>query len=74
MSDPVRAVTPPREEPGRPRVVTAAIVLWTVLGVLLVGTALLFALAPAIGTADPATGVGSLVLTCLLYTSDAADE
>jgi hypothetical protein len=66
MNDVMREVTPPREEPGRPRVVTAAIWLWGVLGVLLVITALLFALAPAIGTADPNTGVGSLVLTAIV--------
>jgi len=66
VNEPVREVTPPREEPGRPRVVTAAIVLWTVLGVLLLVTAVLFAIATAIGIADPATGVGSLVLTALV--------
>ena len=66
MSEPVREVTPPREEPGRPRVVTAAIVLWAVLGVLLIVTAVLFAVASAIGIADPTTGVGSLVLTAVV--------
>ncbi len=66
MSEPVREVTPPRDEPGRPGVVTAAIWLWAVLGVLLVVTAVLFAIAPAIGTADPNTGVGSLVLTAIV--------
>lgn len=66
MSEPVREVTPPREEPGRPRVVTAAIVLWAVLGVLLVLTGLLFAAATAVGITDPTTGAGSLVLTAVV--------
>jgi hypothetical protein len=66
MNDPVREVTPPRDEPGRPRVVTVAIVLWAVLGVLLVVTALLFAVALAVGTLDPNTGSVSLVLTAIV--------
>ncbi len=66
MSEPVREVTPPREEPGRPRMVTAAIVLWAVLGVLLVLTGLLFAAATAVGITDPTTGAGSLVLTAVV--------
>jgi hypothetical protein len=66
MSEPVREVTPPREEPGRPRIVTAAVVLWAVLGVLLVLTGLLFAIAIAVGITDPATGAGSLVLTAIV--------
>lgn len=49
------AVTPPDEGPGRPGVVTAAVVLWTVLGVLMIGTALLFGLGLAFGSADPGT-------------------
>ncbi len=66
MTDPVREVTPPREEPGRPGVVTAAIWLWGVLGVLLVLTGLLFAVATAVGITDPNTGVGSLILTAIV--------
>ena len=66
MNDVVREVTPPREEPGRPRVVTAAIWLWGVLGVLLVLTGLLFAIATAVGVTDPNTGVGSLILTAIV--------
>jgi hypothetical protein len=66
VSEPVREVTPPREEPGRPRVVTVAIVLWAVLGVLLLVTAVLFAIASAVGIADPTTGIGSLVLTAIV--------
>ena len=66
MSEPVREVTPPREEPGRPPVVTVAVVLWAVLGVLLLVTAVLFAVASAVGIADPTTGVGSLVLTAIV--------
>ncbi|MCD2192669.1 hypothetical protein LQ327_04600 [Actinomycetospora endophytica] len=66
MNDVVREVTPPREEPGRPRVVTAAIWLWGVLGVLLVLTGLLFAIATAVGITDPNTGKGSLVLTAIV--------
>lgn len=52
--DPV-AVTPPEEEPGRPGIVTAAVVVWIVLGVLMIGTALLFAVGLLVGTLDPAT-------------------
>ncbi|MEJ2863024.1 hypothetical protein [Actinomycetospora flava] len=52
--DPV-AVTPPEEEPGRPGIVTAAVVVWTVLGVLMVGTAVLFAVGLVFGTLDPTT-------------------
>jgi hypothetical protein len=55
------AVTPPREEPGRPGVVTAAVVLWTVLGVLMVGSALLFGLGLVLGGADPGTGPVAVV-------------
>jgi hypothetical protein len=66
MNDVVREVTPPREEPGRPRVVTAAIWLWGVLGVLLVLTGLLFAIATAVGITDPNTGIGSLILTAIV--------
>lgn len=55
------AVTPPDEGPGRPGVVTAAVVLWTVLGVLMIGTALLFGLGLAFGTADPGTGPVAVV-------------
>ncbi|GAA4867120.1 hypothetical protein [Actinomycetospora straminea] len=61
-----RSVTPPEEEPGRPGIVTAAIVLWTVLGVLMIGTALLFGLGLAFGDLDPGTGpiavVGAMVV------------
>jgi hypothetical protein len=46
-------VTPPREEPGRPGVVTAAVVVWTVLGVLMFGAALLFAYGLLFGVPDP---------------------
>ena len=66
MSEPVREVTPPRDEPGRPGVVTAAIVLWAVLGVLLVLTGLLFAIATTVGITDPTTGAASLVLTAIV--------
>jgi hypothetical protein len=66
MSDSLREVTPPRDEPGRPTLVTVAVVLWVVLGVLLVGTGLLFGIAAAVGNADPATGAGALVLTAIV--------
>jgi hypothetical protein len=66
MSDSVREVTPPHDEPGRPTLVTVAVVLWAVLGVLLVGTGVLFGIAAAVGNADPATGAGSLVLTAVV--------
>jgi hypothetical protein len=46
--------------------VTVAIVLWAVLGVLLLVTAVLFAIASAVGIADPTTGIGSLVLTAIV--------
>jgi hypothetical protein len=52
--DPV-AVTPPEEEPGRPGIVTAAVVVWIVLGVLMVGTAVLFAVGLIFGNLDPTT-------------------
>ncbi|GAA4942153.1 hypothetical protein GCM10023204_59740 [Actinomycetospora succinea] len=52
--DPV-AVTPPEEEPGRPGIVTAAIVVWVVLGVLMIGTAVLFAVGLLFGNLDPTT-------------------
>jgi hypothetical protein len=61
-----RAVTPPDEEPGRPGIVTAAAVLWTVLGVLMIGTALLFGLALAIGNADPGTGPVAVVAAMIV--------
>ncbi|MEJ2868485.1 hypothetical protein WCD74_11970 [Actinomycetospora sp. OC33-EN08] len=66
MSEHVREVTPPREEPGRPTVVTVAVVLWAVLGVLLIGTAVLFLVALVVGNTDPATGVASLVVTAVV--------
>jgi hypothetical protein len=66
MSDSLREVTPPHDEDGRPTLVTVAVVLWVVLGVLLVGTGLLFGIAAAVGNADPATGAGSLVLTAVV--------
>ncbi|GLZ50937.1 hypothetical protein [Actinomycetospora sp. NBRC 106378] len=66
MSEHVREVTPPREEPHRPTVVTVALVLWAVLGVLLVGTAVLFLIALVVGNTDPNTGTGSLVLTAVV--------
>jgi len=53
--DPPRAVTPPEEEPGRPGIVTAAVVLWMVLGVLMIGTAVLFAVGLLFGNLDPTT-------------------
>ncbi|MFC5065410.1 hypothetical protein [Actinomycetospora atypica] len=59
----VRAVTPPRGEPGRPTVVTVAVVLWAVLGVLLVGTAVLFLVALVVGSTE---GTGGLVLLTAL--------
>lgn len=72
MNDVAHEVTPPREEPGRPRVVTAAIWLWGVLGALLVLTGLLFAIATAVGITDPNTGTGSLILTaCVLVVAGA---
>jgi hypothetical protein len=55
------AVTPPEEEPGRPGVVTAAVVVWAVLGVLMIGTALLFALGLLLGSRAPDTGAIGLV-------------
>ena len=55
------AVTPPAEEPGRPGVITAAVVLWSVLGVLMIGTSVLFGLGLVLGTADPATSPVALV-------------
>jgi cation transport ATPase len=66
MSEHVREVTPPREEPHRPTIVTVALVLWVVLGVLLVGTAVLFLIALVVGNSDPNTGTGSLVLTAVV--------
>jgi cation transport ATPase len=66
MSDSLREVTPPHDEPGRPTLVTVAVVLWAVLGVLLVLTGVLFGIAAAVGNADPATGAGSLVLTAIV--------
>jgi hypothetical protein len=54
-------VTPPQEEPGRPGVVTAAVVLWTVLGVLMIGTALLFAYGLLVGVPDPGTSTLAVV-------------
>ncbi|HSK58224.1 MAG TPA: hypothetical protein VK935_04145 [Actinomycetospora sp.] len=55
------AVTPPEEEPGRPGLVTAAVVVWTVLGVLMIGSALLFALGLLFGSRAPDTGPIGLV-------------
>ncbi|WP_018330786.1 hypothetical protein [Actinomycetospora chiangmaiensis] len=66
MSEHVREVTPPREEPHRPTIVTVALVLWAVLGVLLVGTAVLFLIALVVGNTDPNTSVASLVLTAVV--------
>jgi hypothetical protein len=50
------AVTPPTEEPGRPGVVTAAVVVWIVLGALMIGTALL--LAVSLATSPSGSGPG----------------
>jgi cation transport ATPase len=66
MSEHVREVTPPREEPHRPTIVTVALVLWAVLGVLLVGTAVLFLIGVVVGNSDPNTGTGSVVLTVIV--------
>lgn len=63
---PEPAVTPPDEEPGRPGVVTAAVALWIVLGVLMVGTALLFALALAFGGVGPGTAPLAVVAAMVL--------
>lgn len=60
-ADPPRATTPPEEGPERPGVVTAAVVLWIVLGVLMVGTALLFGLGLAVGTVDPGAGPAAVL-------------
>ncbi len=61
-----RPVTPPHDEPGRPGLVTAAVALWALLGVLLIGTALLFVLALIVPSADPGSGalpvIGAIVL------------
>lgn len=56
-------VTPPTEEPGRPGVVTAAMVVWIVLGVLMVGTALLYALSL---TSASETGPGWLPVVLVM--------
>ncbi|PVZ10090.1 hypothetical protein [Actinomycetospora cinnamomea] len=55
------AVTPPQGEPGRPGVVTAAVVLWSVLGVLMIGTALLFGLGLVLGSTEADTGPVAVV-------------
>jgi hypothetical protein len=60
-SDAERDLTPPEEEPGRPGLVTAAVVLWIVLGALMIGTALLFGVGLAFGTADPGTNPAAVV-------------
>ena len=65
-AEPERALTPPEDEPGRPGPVTAAVVLWIVLGVLMIGTALLFGLALAFGTADPGTGPVAVVAAMVM--------
>ncbi|MEJ2888400.1 hypothetical protein [Actinomycetospora aeridis] len=63
---PPPTVTPPEEEPGRPGVVTAAIVLWAVLGVLMIGTALLFAVGLLFGDLDPGTGPVAVVAAMIV--------
>ena len=63
--DPV-AVTPPEEEPGRPGIVTAAVVVWTVLGVLMIGTAVLFAVGLLFGTLDPTTAPIAVVAAMIV--------
>src|ERR1700759_2764682 len=55
------AVTPPAEEPGRPGVVTAAVVVWFVLGVLMIGTAVLFAVSLATSPSGRAPGPLSVI-------------
>ncbi|MHC1562036.1 hypothetical protein ACR9E3_23995 [Actinomycetospora sp. C-140] len=60
------AVTPPDDEPGRPGIVTAAVVVWTVLGVLMIGTALLFAVGLVFGSADPGTGPVAVVAAMIV--------
>jgi len=59
-------VTPPEEEPGRPGIVTAAVVLWAVLGVLMIGTALLFGLGLLFGRSDPGTGPLAVVAAMIV--------
>ncbi|WP_433783900.1 hypothetical protein ACQPX6_27465 [Actinomycetospora sp. CA-101289] len=59
-------VTPPEEEPGRPGVVTAAVVLWIILGVLMFGTALLFGYGLLFGTPDPDTGLVAFVAAMIV--------
>lgn len=54
-------VTPPRSEPGRPPVVTVAMVLWIVLGVVMVGIAALYGIALAFGAAGSGATVAALV-------------
>lgn len=61
------AVTPPREEPGRPGVVTAAVVVWTVLGAFMVVTGALYAIALLTGQTDAGTGWLPLAVAMLVF-------
>lgn len=60
------AVTPPREEPRRPPVVTAAMVIWMVLGVVMVAMGALYAIALITGAADGGSGVPALVAAMIV--------
>lgn len=64
--EPGRAVTPPTEEPSRPGVVTAAMVLWIVLGVLMVGAALLYALALLLSSSDAGSSPAAVAFAMVL--------
>lgn len=65
-------MTPPREEPGRPGVVTAAIVVWIVLGALMVGSALLVALAIVLGSSDQVGALPVIAVMVVLAAGGAA--
>lgn len=57
-------VTPPTEEPGRPGVVTAAVVVWFLLGVLMIGVALLVAVSLVTTSSDagPLPAIAIMIL------------
>jgi hypothetical protein len=66
------AVTPPRDDTARPGLVTAAVVIWTVIGALMIGAALLFLLGLVLGAAAASTGPAAVAAAMVVLAAGGA--
>lgn len=65
-------MTPPRDDTARPGLVTAAVVVWTAIGALMIGAALLFLVGLVLGATAASSGPAAVAAAMVVLAAGGA--